>query len=172
MLQKKICMLGSYGVGKTSLVSQFVHSKFSQKYLSTIGVKIERKQVRIDGRDLRLLLWDLHGDDDIQPVRASYLRGMAGYLLVIDGTRHESLSVAMNLHRLAVDTVGEVPFVTLINKFDLVADWEVDDRQLEALSQTGWVIRRTSAKTGEFVNESFELLGEKILAAENASDSE
>lgn len=164
MLQKKICMLGSYGVGKTSLVERFVHSKFSDKYLSTIGVKVERKQVEIRDTDLRLMLWDLHGDDEFQRVRASYLRGMSGYLLVVDGTRSESLQVALDLHHLAIETVGEVPFVALINKIDLANDWEIDEQQLEALSRSGWLINKTSAKTGQLVNQTFLQLAEAILA--------
>ena len=110
MIQKKICMLGSFGVGKTSLVSRFVYSLFSEQYLSTIGVKIDRKSVVVDDAEVNLLLWDLHGDDEFQRVRASYLRGMSGYLLVADGTRAESLHVALDLQQLAKDTVGDVPF--------------------------------------------------------------
>lgn len=170
MIQKKICMLGSYGVGKTSLVGRFVHSIFSEKYQSTIGVKVDRKALSLDDTDVNLLLWDLHGDDDFQKVRASYLRGMSGYLLVIDGTRAESVQVATDLHRFAIETVGAVPFIALINKSDLTAEWEITDEQLEQLKSDGWVVHCTSAKTGKLVNESFELLARQILSADASAE--
>ena len=167
MLQKKICMLGSYGVGKTSLVGRFVHSIFSEKYQSTIGVKVDRKGMNLDGEEINLLLWDLHGDDEFQRVRASYLRGMTGYILVADSTRADSLKVAIDLHQLAVDTVGDIPFLTLINKCDLTEQWVLDDDKLSDLEEQGWILQQTSAKTGKLVNESFELLARNMLAADS-----
>ena len=173
MLQKKICMLGSFGVGKTSLVSQFVYSIFSEQYLSTIGVRIDRKSVEIDDdNQLNLLVWDLHGDDEFQRVRASYLRGMAGYLLVVDGTRSESLQVALDLQQLAADTAGDVPFVLLINKFDLQSEWNIDQSRIEELEASGWHVRKTSAKSGRMVNESFEFLAREMYAASASPDDD
>lgn len=158
-------MLGSYGVGKTSLISKFVHGIFSEKYQTTIGVKVDRKQLKLDGQELNLLLWDLHGDDQFQRVRASYLRGMSGYILVVDSTRGDSLQVAIELRQLAFETVGDVPFLMLINKCDLTDEWNLDRDRLTALQDDGWVLQQTSAKTGKLVNESFELLGREILAS-------
>jgi len=87
MIQKKVCMIGTSGVGKTSLVVKFVHSIFSEKYLTTVGVKIDKKTVAVDGNEIMLMIWDLAGDDDYQRLQTSYLRGTSGYLLVADGTR-------------------------------------------------------------------------------------
>src|ERR1051325_7234218 len=74
LIQKKICMLGAYAVGKTSLVARFVRSIFSEKYHTTIGVKIDKKTLRVDDQELSLILWDLAGEDDFYQVRMSYLR--------------------------------------------------------------------------------------------------
>ena len=91
MIQKKICMLGGYAVGKTSLVSRYVSSMFSEKYMTTIGVKIDKKGVDTEKDRVELVIWDIYGQDDFQKVRMSYLRGASGYLLVLDGTRGGTL---------------------------------------------------------------------------------
>ncbi len=164
MLQKKICLLGSFAVGKTSLTRRFVHSIFSEQYHTTIGVKIDRKEVTVDDVSAKLLIWDIHGDDEFQKVRASYLRGMSGYFLVADGTRPETIETVSMLNQLACDTVGEIPFILLVNKSDLASDWRVSDKTLDGLIQKGWTVHRTSAKSGEFVEQSFLELTSRILA--------
>jgi small GTP-binding protein len=87
MLKKKICMLGYYGVGKTSLVSQFVNHLFADKYQTTVGVKIDKKVVELKGRQVTLMLWDVAGEEDDAPVKLSHVREASGYLLVVDGRR-------------------------------------------------------------------------------------
>src|SRR5205823_8775603 len=84
-VQKKVCMLGSYAVGKTSLVRRFVEGIFDERYLTTVGVKIDRKRMTIRGRELNLVLWDLAGDDELAPAKPSHLRGSSGYIVVADG---------------------------------------------------------------------------------------
>jgi GTPase SAR1 family protein len=80
-------MLGGFSVGKTSLVKRYVHSVFSETYLTTVGVKIDKKTVTLSDRIVNLILWDLAGEDDINSLRMTNLRGAAGYVLVADGTR-------------------------------------------------------------------------------------
>ena len=87
MIQKKICMLGTFAVGKTSLVQRFVESIYSDKYHTTVGVKIDKKLVAVGGQEIMMLLWDIEGAETAHELRKSYLRGAAGYLLVADGTR-------------------------------------------------------------------------------------
>ena len=164
MIQKKICLLGGFGVGKTSLISRFVHSIFSDKYLTTVGVKIEKKSLVLNEQELDLVIWDLYGEDDFQKVRLSYLRGASGYLLVADGTRRTTLDTAMALHEAADRTIGRVPFVLVLNKADLATEWELDDGAVVRLMQSGWRVLRTSAKTGIGVEEAFTTLGNAMLA--------
>jgi small GTP-binding protein len=155
MIQKKVCMLGAFAVGKTSLVRRYVESMFSEDYQTTVGVKIDKKDLALDGRDITLVLWDLYGEDEFQKVRMSYLRGSAGYLLVVDGTRPSTLDTAMRLHESARDEVGPVPFLMLLNKTDLEGDWGLEEK--------GWRILRTSARTGERVEEAFHLLAREMV---------
>ncbi len=163
MLQKKICMVGSFATGKTSLVARFVNSIFSDNYQTTVGVKIDKKVVDIQGKELNLILWDLYGEDEFQKVKMSYLRGSSGYLLVVDGTRHNTLEKAFNLQIRVEETLGKVPFILIINKSDLAEEWEIDELEINQIIQKGWIVIKASAKTGWGVEEVFETIGKKIL---------
>ena len=160
MLKKKICMVGQFGVGKTSLVRRFVDSIFDERYLSTVGVKIDRKDVQIGSESLTLMLWDLAGEDDLAQLRVSHLRGASGYILVVDGCRASSLAKAVELQKRISGQLGLLPFVLVLNKADLREQWEV---KASAAAQHGWPIFETSAKAGTGVEEMFRALAEKLL---------
>jgi len=164
MIQKKVCMLGAFAVGKTSLVARYVHSVFSDKYLTTIGVKIDKKPVSLLRGEMELILWDIYGEDEFQKVRMSYLQGASAYLLVADGTRQATLEVAASLQRAAEQEIGQVPFVLALNKVDLADQWEVDRAALERAGQLGWKVVRTSARTGEGVEEAFLILARAMAS--------
>lgn len=164
MIQKKVCMLGAYGVGKTSLVSRFVSSIFSEKYLTTVGVKIDKKRVSLLHGEMELILWDIYGEDEFQKVRMSYLRGASALLLVADGTRRETVQVAVNLQKTATDAVGTVPFLLAVNKVDLADQWQVDAEALSVVNDLGWKVIRTSAKTGEGVEDAFLVLARAMAS--------
>lgn len=165
MIQKKICMLGAFAVGKTSLVRQFVESIYSDKYHTTVGVKIDKKQVSAAGQEVNLLLWDIQGEDGVQKLRPAYLRGSAGYILVIDVTRRSTLDTAYAIQQSAQEIIGLVPFVVVVNKTDLVGEWDLDDQAIDNLSRNNWTVYRTSAKTGQHVEEAFLTLTRKIMEA-------
>ncbi|HXR85678.1 MAG TPA: Rab family GTPase [Stellaceae bacterium] len=154
-LQKKICMLGSFGVGKTSLVRRFVESVFSETYLTTVGVKIDKKIVALGDRTMTLILWDVAGEDDISPLKMSYVRGAAGYVLVADGTRQPTLDVALSIRQRIEAEYGALPFVLLLNKSDLREQWQIAPQTLEELPSKGCTARLSSARTGEGVEQAF-----------------
>lgn len=165
MLQKKICMLGSFSVGKTSLVKRFVESIFSDRYLTSVGVKIDKKVISSGGEDVTLMLWDIYGEDEYQNIRMSYLRGSHGYLLVADGTRPETLDVALAIQQEAEKNFGPLPFVIALNKSDLVQEWEITREREAELAAAGRTVIRTSAKTGEGVEQLFESLVKAMIAS-------
>ena len=155
VLQKKICMLGGFSVGKTSLVKRYVHSVFSETYLTTVGVKIDKKTVDLSDRIVNLILWDLAGEDDINSFRMTNLRGAAGYVLVADGTRPSTLDVALSLRQRVEADLGPLPFVMLLNKNDLKEQWAISDADLAGLQHNGWWVEPSSARTGEGVEDAF-----------------
>src|SRR5260370_27915960 len=146
MLQKKICMLGSFAVGKPSLVRRFVESIYSDVYQTTVGEKIDKKNVRVAEKEVSLVLWDIYGEDDYQKMRWTYLRGASGYLLVADGTRKATLEKAVSLEQKVREEVGVIPFVLVINKSDLIRAWQLDSALESQLAAPGWDILRSSAK--------------------------
>lgn len=163
MIQKKVCILGAFAVGKSSLVSRFVLSLFSEDYLSTVGVRVDKKVVRVRETDLNLILWDLAGQDDLHTVRLNYLRGASGYLLVADGTRPATLAVAFEIQEAAARQYGPLPYVLVLNKADLEDQWELPDPPEFRPPAGACGVVRTSAKTGEGVEGAFSLLAERLL---------
>lgn len=164
MIQKKICMLGASGVGKTSLVQRFVKSIYSEKYHSTIGVKIDKKTFSVYGEDVTLLLWDLQGEDDTHKIRSSFLRGASGFFVVVDLTRHDTLVTAFSIQKMIENEIGDLPFYILFNKDDLVEEFDITEAEIEGMQQNyGWKVLRTSAKTGEKVEQAFYELAELML---------
>lgn len=163
MIEKlKICMVGATGVGKTSLVSRFARSIFTDKYRTTIGVTIERRDIRHGDQTTQLVIWDLSGEDEFQNVQPAYFRGAAGYVLVIDGTRPETIETALALKARLQSAVGNLPFVIAINKSDLIGTLESGGRELERVEKFGWMTVHTSAKTGAQVDEMFGKLVDAI----------
>lgn len=165
MTQKKVCMLGAFAAGKTSLVSRYVRNTFSEKYLTTVGVRIERQSVRAGGRELDLILWDLHGEDEFQSVRPTYLRGASACVLVVDRTRRATLDTAFRLHEDIRATVGDVPCAYMVNKTDLEERWTVANSDVDNLRRQGSIVIATSAKTGLGVGDAFEALVRAMLGA-------
>ncbi len=164
MIKKKICMLGGFSVGKTSLVARFVHGFFSEKYLTTIGVKTDKKTVIVDSAEIDLMLWDIYGEDDFQKIKMFFLTGLSGYLLVVDGTRKATLETACTLQKAARNAVGDVPFTLVLNKSDLADSWELDEGAIQELQNQGWIVVRASAKTGAAVEDTFLELARRMVA--------
>jgi len=169
MIKCKICMLGAFAVGKTSLVRQFVSSMFSEKYHTTVGVKIDKKIVMVGETEVDLIIWDIQGEEVLGEFTQCYLRGAAGCLLVADGTRPGTLSAASSLRQQVADSVGKIPSVLLLNKADMIDEWAVGEAVVSDLASEGWQVLRTSAKTGIGVEEAFACLARQVMRGVVAS---
>ena len=157
MDKKKICMVGDFSVGKTSLTQKFVNNVFSEKYLTTIGVKIDT--VEVDST--KLIIWDVAGRDSLSPINASYLVGAAGVVLVADGTRESTVNGLDDIWAVVEQRIGSVPCVVALNKADL-PDWDIPESVVERFERRGWHLFNTSAKEGDQVEAVFQALIEKI----------
>ncbi len=171
MIKKKICMVGAYGVGKTSLVARFVNSIFSEKYQTTVGVKVDKKVVQRPSGEVTLMLWDLAGEDAVTTVKPAHLKGASGYILVMDGLRRNTLTVAIDLQGRASAAAGNVPFMCVVNKADVRETWEIKQADLDDLAARGWTVIETSAKTGAAVEELFNTLTDRMMQEPNVDDS-
>jgi small GTP-binding protein len=163
-LQKKICILGDFGVGKTSLVSRFVKNEFSEKYLTTVGVKMDTKQIDLNTEiTVKMVIWDIAGDSELNSKTKAYLRGTSGFIFVVDGTRYRTFESFLQLKQETEALLGEIPFVLLLNKHDLTADWDIPAAELEKIDTQGWKSFFSSAKTGENVEQAFLTLAQRLV---------
>lgn len=165
MEQVKVCMLGSGGVGKTSLIARLVGHDFSTSYPSTAGVNISKRSFELGTGTVTLILWDRSDENEVHRARSTYLRGCSGYVLVADATRPETLDRAETLHAWMRQTTGALPFVLIVNKADMQAQRALANERLDALKNQGWTIHHASARTSEGVDEAFEALARKLATA-------
>lgn len=172
LIAKKVCMVGPFAVGKTSLVQRFVESIFSEKYHTTIGVKISKKQLACDDTQVQMMLWDIEGVDVFTELKPSYLRGASGIMLVVDGTRPATLNQVDRLVDLVKQHLGDVPVILLINKADLETEWKLEADAVESYRKAGLTVFQTSAKSGSHVEEAFQSLALNMLSNDAALQSE
>ncbi|MEL6494937.1 MAG: Rab family GTPase [Cyanobacteria bacterium J06623_7] len=171
-ITKKICLLGDFNVGKTSLVRRFIEDKFSDRYLSTVGVKVSRKSVEIrtelEISWLNFLVWDLEGNTKFKSITPSYLKGASGSIIVADLSRSDTLK-NLNQHlKLFFEINPQGKAIIALNKADLIPAEKlaklVENYQSRNFSKI-LGIYATSAKTGEFVNEMFQSLAVAMMAS-------
>jgi len=167
-LTSKVCVVGDFAVGKTSVVERFVSNHFSAKYLSTVGVKIDTKEIEQPAFDVthKLVVWDVAGSDEFGDREFAYLRGASGYIFVVDGTRPRTIEAVETTQSQIGERFGAAPSVLLVNKRDLLAEWGVGDELFESLSASFDGAFRTSAKTGDDVDDAFARLAQLIVENE------
>lgn len=161
LVRAKVVLVGAPAVGKSSLVRRFVHSIFSEDYHSTLGVKVDRKSLVVDDRDVNLIIWDMHGETTGLDVPAKYLRGAAGGLVVFDADRPETMEKAAELQDRVLTESPSAVLRLVANKADLDIDWsQVDERCVELNLPSP---NRTSALSGDGVEAVFESIGRALV---------
>jgi small GTP-binding protein len=172
VISKKICIIGDFGVGKTSLIRRYVDRQFSDHYLSTIGVKISRKQLKILASDAskiscQLMIWDIEGKTEFQSITPSYVAGAKGSIIVADLNRPETLEhIQEHLDLILSINPGNIAIAIALNKSDSVYPEKIQDMMglMESIQPCpAQKIYVTSAKTGHAIEELFEDLARSLL---------
>ncbi len=174
VISQKVCLVGDFGVGKTSLIRQFVDRQFSDQYLSTVGVKISRKLVPItdanqEVKQLQLIVWDIEGSTRFKAIAPTYLQGAKGAVIVADATRQSSVENLEDHVQLFRSVCPKSSLIIALNKIDLM---ENNDR--EQICQEIFMkfnshkipVYNTSAKTGENVDKIFQTLATRMVMLE------
>ncbi len=169
LVKKKICLLGSFSVGKTSLVRRFVYDVFDDFYLSTLGVKVSQKLMppveQEDGvfRQFQLMLWDIEGQEKFNDYLQNYFQGSAGAVLVLDLTRKDSWPVLSDLKQQFLQLNSDAKFVLAANKVDLIPEDHPHAHEIVEFArdlQTEYFL--TSAKDGRNVEALFHHLSSQL----------
>ena len=160
MISKKIILTGSFGVGKTSLFNRFIYQQFSDKYLTTIGVKVNNKTIKIEDESISMMVWDIAGEVSQDKVPASYFLGASGIIYVIDLSRPLTfLNIESDIQFLR-DLLPNSTIIIVANKKDLVTEEQLETIRQELACPFDY---STSAKTGENVEELFIEMGKRLL---------
>lgn len=167
-VKKKICMLGDFGVGKTSLIRRFVEQSFTDEYLSTVGVKISQKSVALAelSQSLDLLIWDIEGQTKFKAIAPSYLQGAVAVVIVGDVTRPETIQHFQDHIKLFYDASPNGRIILALNKTDLI-EAEVSQKLenfLRGAVKNVLGVFPTSAKTGNNVDTIFETLATALIS--------
>lgn len=170
MLQRKVCLVGDFAVGKTSLFNRFVYNRFSEAYQSTIGVRVQRKIVNVYGNDLALVLWDTEGGQDSSSLKESYLSGAAGAVVVCDLTRASTILHCEEYTQVLRRRNPHICIALAGNKLDLLPPDHTHIAVAQRIAQlAGAPLTLSSASSGAGVEELFRMLGEELLGAKPAA---
>lgn len=159
-ISKKIAVLGNHAVGKTSLISQFVEGKFPENYLTTIGLKVDKKTVDVGDYRVDMVIWDIAGQENLANIPHYYLNGCSGYIYIVDLTRPSTYENIKSQLILLKGITSGLETLLVGNKKDLLSDSELEAVIEDCSIKPDFI---TSAKTGEQVEEMFVALAKKLV---------
>lgn len=162
-IKVKVVLLGNPAVGKTSLIRKFVYDAYSDDYIGTLGTKVSKKTVEIDGKQVTMMIWDLMGEHEFKRIQMMAFKGTQGALVVCDLSRKETLEGFDFWPESLFEVAGNIPVLFLGNKND-IPEQKIsaeDIRPYAERHKTEYYL--TSAKTGDHVEEAFHNLAKKIV---------
>ncbi len=168
-IKQKLCMIGDWGVGKTSLIRKFVYNQFDDKYLVTFGTKVSKKRIKykVDKEnivDMNLIIWDIMGQKEFKRVQLNAYKSANGAFIICDVTRNDTLFNIYTWQSDLYEVTGEIPIVILANKADLRGQEKFSEDDLRKVANDiNAPYFFTSAKTGDNVEDAFTNLGLKLI---------
>ena len=172
-MKTKVCLVGEAAVGKTSLIRRYVLDAFEDRYITTLGAKVSKKELEFsldEGKlhvQMDMTIWDIMGEKGFRELlKEAFFNGAKGILAVCDITRYSTLKELDDWVQSVFNVVGEIPVVYTVNKIDLKDEVMVmyGDREIEQSTRAFDAPHfYTSARTGEKVEDAFKALGEAIV---------
>lgn len=163
----KLVLLGDSGVGKTSIVSQYVSGKCSDSVKPTIGAAFVTKEINMEGKQIELLIWDTAGQEVYRGLAPMYYRSALIAIIVYDVTRAQSFD-AVNywIKELKTNVDGNIVILVCGNKTDLEESRVVEyDSALANAETNGALYAETSASTGTGVERMFQMAVSKLISS-------
>ncbi len=169
-MKAKVCLVGEQAVGKTSLVRRFVLDAFDDSYIATMGAKVLKRDIEVSDETygnllVNLVIWDIMGNKSFRDLfKEAFFQGAQGLIAVCDVTRKATLTELESWIKAVSKVAGDIPVQILANKVDLVDDTELAEDDIKEFSDridSTYVM--TSAKTGENVEDSFDIVARKII---------
>ncbi len=173
-MKVKVCLVGEGAVGKTCLIRRFIHDQFDDRYISTLGAKVSKKELQVDADgtpvDVDMAIWDIMGEKGFRELlKEAYFHGAQGVLAVCDITRMDTLTDLDDWVAAVVKVTGNIPVEFLANKADLKDQAAVTVEDLESAAKAHDApFLFTSAKSGENVEQAFTTLAKLISARAHA----
>merc|ERR1719266_276338 len=160
----KVLIVGNGAVGKSSMIQRYCRGTFTKSYKKTIGVDFLKKQLRVHGEDVRLMLWDTAGQEEFDAITKAYYRGAQACVVAFSTTDRDSLAAVRKWRKKVEDECGDIPMVLVQNKIDLIAQSEINQSEAEALSrELNMRLYRTSVKDDLNVSVVFQHLAENYV---------
>lgn len=163
-MTKKICMLGDFAVGKTSMIRRFIHDEFDDRYITTLGTKISKKDLQIQNIDLTFQIWDIIGNVKYNKIQAQYYKGSDGAFIIFDVTRWDTFENVANWADMFLKVSPKAKLIMIANKVDLEPTFDFEENMTGLAEMYGANCYTTSAKTGANVEEAFRTLAGRVLS--------
>lgn len=160
-----LLLLGDSGVGKSALLMRFADDTFTESFIATIGIDFKIQTLQIDGKTVKLQIWDTAGQEKFRTITSAYYRGAMGILLVYDVTDDTSFINVRNwMRQIRQCAAAQVCLVLVGNKVDMESDRKITTEQGEELAaEFGIPFHETSAKSNLNVQEAFLALSQDVL---------
>ncbi len=174
-IKTKVCLVGEAAVGKTSLIRRFVQDEFDDRYITTLGAKVSKREMEFETPDrahihMDMTIWDIMGEKGLRDLlKEAFLHGAKGIVAVCDLTRYSTLKALDDWVQGVFSLVGQIPVVCAVNKIDLKDEVTIlyGDKEIEQAARAFEApFFYASAKTGENVESLFRRLGTMILHGE------